>query len=795
MRPRMLFVPATRRTRLAAVLLLVLLPLLMGLANAAPESVSGGVRFTYSDPAAGSVNWAGAFNNWSTSATPFAKGADGAWSVEVALPAGEHQYKFVINGTQWIGDPENAVTAGSDQNSMVKVGPDGKLVVQAAAATLKYNPKIGIGGRIRGLYESIYNPVTTRYELTRPTFDIDLAFDVKMSDVLKAHWLMNINPEQENVQDYRSRLNLKRGSLLVSQPNLSLLAFDSEGVGTWDDPLHLLGNIGPFEHPYGYQRQGVKLGMQRYGFDTEILYTDNFDDRLSSNSDLYQGYRIDNFPTFAFGPNQQSGITFEASDAAALLKAIALLQTTRTSPLSAPTPTFAVTPGQGAKVMTQDIGDNGKLFGYGDNAENMFALRTQRQLMPHLKAGLLGRTDRGFGFGRLAYAEPVGDSLVKASSNLYVQEWFGVGTELAWTPSDHGKLYGELLAGSRRMNFVNGSRTYIYKLSSIGAAGATPEAAASSSIEADGDHATLDKSVRFKLGGDWTMAQGDIGLHLSVAQETHHVPFWTQSPIALAGLASVDHVRFRTVDFQRAQYTDPNATLDNSATTLKLDWDRNWRYYLGREVKSSLDVEWINFSYDKRTSWEHQIWFPTGNFWLESGQSAVGIDRMTVLGEQQTVRIRPTIDIPLLKSRDMRFTWRGTFSGVGLDKQPRYAESIFQYGFDVNRTLRLNSDTRWAKYNAPALSLGRGYVSTYTEALFRLAPTVQFSLGWGVDPNVLDPNTNEYATIGRDVFLNNRNVNGFIAETNNLSLSPQIAAAERALRNVKRVQVQAIVHF
>ena len=246
MRPRMLFVPATRRTRLAAVLPLLLLPLLMGLANAAPESVSGGVRFTYSDPAAGSVNWAGAFNNWSTSATPFAKGADGVWSVEVALPAGEHQYKFVINGTQWIGDPENAVTAGSDQNSMVKVGPDGKLVVQAAAATLKYNPKIGIGGRIRGLYESIYNPVTTRYELTRPTFDIDLAFDVKMSDVLKAHWLMNINPEQENVQDYRSRLNLKRGSLLVSQPNLSLLAFDREGVGTWDDPLHLLGNIGPF---------------------------------------------------------------------------------------------------------------------------------------------------------------------------------------------------------------------------------------------------------------------------------------------------------------------------------------------------------------------------------------------------------------------------------------------------------------------------------------------------------------------------------------------------------------------
>jgi hypothetical protein len=64
-----------------------------------------------------------------------------------------------------------------------------------------------------------------------------------------------------------------------------------------------------------------------------------------------------------------------------------------------------------------------------------------------------------------------------------------------------------------------------------------------------------------------------------------------------------------------------------------------------------------------------------------------------------------------------------------------------------------------------------------------------------VDPNVLDPNTNEYAYIGRDAFLNDRNVNGFIAETNNLSLAPQIAEAEKQLRNEKRFQIQAIVHF
>jgi hypothetical protein len=64
-----------------------------------------------------------------------------------------------------------------------------------------------------------------------------------------------------------------------------------------------------------------------------------------------------------------------------------------------------------------------------------------------------------------------------------------------------------------------------------------------------------------------------------------------------------------------------------------------------------------------------------------------------------------------------------------------------------------------------------------------------------VDPEVLDPNTNEYSSIGRDLYLNQRNANGYIAENNYLSLAPQIAAAEHALKAEKRIQLRAVVHF
>ena len=54
-------------------------------------------------PAAVSV--AGDFNGWSTTATPLAKGKDGAFAARVPVAAGRHQYKFVVDGT-WVNDPK-----------------------------------------------------------------------------------------------------------------------------------------------------------------------------------------------------------------------------------------------------------------------------------------------------------------------------------------------------------------------------------------------------------------------------------------------------------------------------------------------------------------------------------------------------------------------------------------------------------------------------------------------------------------------------------------------------------------
>ena len=69
------------------------------------------------------VTLAGTFNDWDMLNRPLAKRADG-WQVQLDLPPGEHQYKFIVDG-EWIMDPHNPLTGNLDGyiNSLVVKRP------------------------------------------------------------------------------------------------------------------------------------------------------------------------------------------------------------------------------------------------------------------------------------------------------------------------------------------------------------------------------------------------------------------------------------------------------------------------------------------------------------------------------------------------------------------------------------------------------------------------------------------------------------------------------------------------
>ncbi len=71
-----------------------------------PMATPSGVRFVLLYPAATTVALAGSFNNWSTSANQLVReGTRGLWTTTVSLPAGEHLFMYVIDGTTWTTPP------------------------------------------------------------------------------------------------------------------------------------------------------------------------------------------------------------------------------------------------------------------------------------------------------------------------------------------------------------------------------------------------------------------------------------------------------------------------------------------------------------------------------------------------------------------------------------------------------------------------------------------------------------------------------------------------------------------
>lgn len=64
------------------------------------------VRFVLYAPGAHRVAVAGTFNQWDPNAVLLIPaGTSGVWTTTLALPVGQHQYAFVVDGARWVADP------------------------------------------------------------------------------------------------------------------------------------------------------------------------------------------------------------------------------------------------------------------------------------------------------------------------------------------------------------------------------------------------------------------------------------------------------------------------------------------------------------------------------------------------------------------------------------------------------------------------------------------------------------------------------------------------------------------
>ena len=77
----------------------------------APAATTCEKSFRLDNAGAASVWLTGSFTSWGgnpgAGAVELTKGGDGVWAVMKTMDAGSHQYKFIVDGTNWIADPAN----------------------------------------------------------------------------------------------------------------------------------------------------------------------------------------------------------------------------------------------------------------------------------------------------------------------------------------------------------------------------------------------------------------------------------------------------------------------------------------------------------------------------------------------------------------------------------------------------------------------------------------------------------------------------------------------------------------
>lgn len=266
-------------------------------AHGGTAKVPDGVEFTYHDPAAFSVSLAGSFNNWDTRSNPMVKDDEGTWRVVVPLSPGKYEYKFVVNGGDWMADPENPTIVGDYGNSGLEIDGDGNPVVGQLVSLISNTPanaRVMINGWFRGTYTTRKDALgDVRWRLSRPAHEMYVSFNPTIGSDVKGSVTIRIDSGEGDIREVTA--DLYAGRLAFESTHFGATAYHNEEIASFDDPLEVIGHEDlpgtPWEEhiDYGRGTQGVIADLRLAGAEVRTLYSNTYDDDIY-NSDVRWEY-------------------------------------------------------------------------------------------------------------------------------------------------------------------------------------------------------------------------------------------------------------------------------------------------------------------------------------------------------------------------------------------------------------------------------------------------------------------------------------------------------------------------
>ena len=291
-----------KHSRIANVTVVTVLTLLVaGSACAGLSRVDGGIEFTYDDTNAGSVSLAGDFNNWNMNAEPLIQDEDGVWRVVVELGPGEYEYKFVVNGTEWIADPDNPRVVGDYGNSGLTVGDDGELVSAGAADAISNTPansRVKLNGWYRATYDTQSKVQSDpRWRLNRPAHEFYIGVNPTVTSVASGSAVIRLST---GFGDYREMsADIYSGHATLEGGPFTVTGFYNEEHLQFDNPLETVGHIDldmtvAEEHiPFGRGAQGIIVDTEFWDFTLSATYANIYDYYIMNDPTTYDNTETD----------------------------------------------------------------------------------------------------------------------------------------------------------------------------------------------------------------------------------------------------------------------------------------------------------------------------------------------------------------------------------------------------------------------------------------------------------------------------------------------------------------------
>ena len=669
-----------------------------------PRGIAGGVEFVFVDESAAQVYWAGDFNGWSTSANSFTQDDAGTWRLVLPLPAGEYEYKIVVDGN-YIADPDNPQTRGEYSNSWIAVKADGSVEAPGGGRSPSaLNSRLFIGGLYYGHYalEAIERE-DERVMLDRPTHDINIGFELKLSPSLRGEVELNANSRAELAEMWKTSFNFQRARLVLQRPQFRLELFDNMATFVSDDPLGLVGNVGTDRLDYGYGARGALFEKTLpLALDFKLLMADSGEDNPWRPGDI-TGDPLIVLPYSNYTRNMDDGYRDDI-----------VIQAAR---------------------------------GFG-GTRLLYLAKAARGLRP----GVLFHQTMNPADSSLTQVNyrTVQNNLLHAA--VWSQDWTG------WLGTDVEFVWGgaKVQAKDRAYSMLDGDDSYA-------------------------------ETFRDEYSWDLQRTRGSV-----VAAR-----LWQGKPFSL-------NLRHRYQE-NKNLYEHIYDVVDGFDAPTVSAWARSYAADLSYERggwRYRLELEQEEFEYDEGMSWQDHFWFAqglsgAGNLWISGNQ--LPLVKFGLVGYRSASVIRQSLDIPLVvdepRGGDLTLRLTNQIASTRLDRAALYWDLETEWRWRIKPEWEILYNQRFATYNHDFLGLDSFYIDQFAELSYHVGANAVVSLGWGVDPYRLDPNTKTFLANGRRTYLAEQGADEDAIQNNYLRMGSILEKAEDALAQIQRITLEARVNF